>query len=88
MLGSASYYLSGLPGSSLLLAKHLEHSQFDIEGNGLEKLLLWILLGEYDQIQPSGDGPYETFIQEIEHRYQQYYSNGTGDVELFHQFKS
>lgn len=83
MLGSASYYLSALPGSSLLLAKHLEHRRFDIEGAGLENLLLWILLGEYDQIQPGGNGPYETFIQEIEHRYLQYYSNGTGDVELF-----
>jgi len=83
MLGSASYYLSALPGSSLLLAKHLEHRQFDIEGAGLENLLLWILLGEYNQIQPGGNGPYETFIEEIEHRYQQYYSIGTGDVELF-----
>lgn len=83
MLGSASYYLSALPGSSLLLAKHLEHRRFVIEGAGLEHLLLWILLGEYDQVQSGGNGPYETFIQEIEHRYQQYYANGTGDVELF-----
>ena len=41
------------------------------------------MLGEYDQIQPGGNGPFESFIQEIEHRYQQYYSNGIGDVELF-----
>jgi superfamily II DNA/RNA helicase len=83
ILGSASYYLSALPGSSLLLAKNLERRKLDMEGAGLENLLLWILLGEYNQIQPSREGPFESFIQEIEHQYQQYYSNGTGEVEIF-----
>ncbi len=87
ILGSASYYLSSLPGSSLLLAKHLEHRQFDIEGGGLEQLLLWILLGEYDQVQPGRNSPYEPLIKEMAGRYQQYYSNGTGDGELIQSIK-
>lgn len=83
LLCSASYYLCALPGSSLLLARNLELIRLDIEGVGLEKLLLWILLGEYNQVQPNINGPYETFIQVIELGYQQFFSNGTGEEELF-----
>lgn len=82
LLGSASYYLSELPGSSLLLARNLEQRQIDIEGAGLEKLLLWILLGEYIQVQTDVDGPLEVYIREIEQGFQQYFTSGTGEVEL------
>jgi POLQ-like helicase len=83
LLGSASYYLCALPGSSFLLAKKLERRQFDLECGGLEQLLLWILLSEYNQVRLNINNPFERYIREIEQGYQQFFSTGTGETELF-----
>lgn len=45
LLASAAFYLSDVPGSSLVLAKKVSTDTLDLEGDGLEHLLLWLLLG-------------------------------------------
>lgn len=45
LLASGAFYLSHVPGSSLVLAKKVSADTFDLDGDGLEHLLLWLLLG-------------------------------------------
>jgi POLQ-like helicase len=45
LLASAAFYLSHVPGSSLVLAKKVSADTIDLDGGGLEHLLLWLLLG-------------------------------------------
>ncbi len=74
LLGSASYYLCGLPGSSKVLADHLAEDLPDFGGAGLEKLLLWLLRGDFSTplVDPGG-----TFGKSI--------SLITGDVVAYYQ---
>jgi len=43
LLGSASYYLCDLPGSSWLLAKRLSQDKYDLDCSSLDHLLHWLL---------------------------------------------
>lgn len=45
LLASAAFYLSDVPGSSLVLAKKISSDMLELGGDGLEHLLLWLLLG-------------------------------------------
>jgi POLQ-like helicase len=45
LLASAAFYLSHVPGSSIVLARKVSTDTLDLEGYGLEHLLLWLLLG-------------------------------------------
>lgn len=45
LLASAAFYLSHVPGSSLVLAEKVSTDKLDLGGDGLEHLLLWLLLG-------------------------------------------
>ncbi len=47
VMGSASYYLCGLPGSASVLAKTASENSLNLSGGGLEHLLLWLLLGNF-----------------------------------------
>ena len=55
LLGSASYYLCDLPGSASVLAKRINRDYLDLDGDGLENLLLWLLqadLGtDFDELE-------------------------------------
>ena len=44
LLGSAAYYLCNLSGSSNILADRIQNKEIDFETQGLEKLLMWLLL--------------------------------------------
>ncbi|MDP1715946.1 MAG: DEAD/DEAH box helicase [Anaerolineales bacterium] len=44
LLGSAAYYLCNLSGSSNILADRIQNPEINFETQGLEKLLLWLLL--------------------------------------------
>jgi POLQ-like helicase len=45
LLGSASYYLSDLPGSSLILVNRLDQETYDLDCSDLDHLLHWLLKG-------------------------------------------
>ncbi len=83
LLGSAAYYLSRLPGSSMLLAKNIEGKEIDLGCIGLEKLLLWILLGEYKETKIYDDTIINIIIQEIIEGYRHFFSKGSGEEKLF-----
>jgi hypothetical protein len=59
LLGSASYYLCDLPGSASVLAKRIDSDCADLDGDGLEHLLLWLLQAD---LGTCFDGPFGEFM--------------------------
>jgi POLQ-like helicase len=49
VVGSAAYYLAGMPGSSMVLAKGLPYDPEDLTPSYLEGLLIWLLKSDFSQ---------------------------------------
>ncbi len=82
LLGSASYYLCDLPGSSSVLARRIEGDCPDLDGDGLEDLLLWLLQADLGTYFDGVDGPYGRFIDGISNRILQFFEDGNGEEKL------
>jgi POLQ-like helicase len=65
LLGSASYYLCDLPGSSTVLAKYLGKQCPDLEGEGLEYLLCWLLRSDLSFYFNGSTGMYGKCIDDL-----------------------
>jgi POLQ-like helicase len=67
LLGSAAYYLCNLSGSSNILADRIQNPEIDFGTQGLEKLLLWLLLiKDFPTTFPDiSDGVYKGMIDAI-----------------------
>ena len=65
LLGSASYYLCGLPGSSLVLAKRIGDECPDLECLVLENLLHWLLKFDFSAYLNVLEQPYGEYIEGI-----------------------
>lgn len=63
LLASAAFYLSHVPGSSLVLAKKVSTDTLDLGGDGLERLFLWLLLGARGAFTEVADGVFTKEIQ-------------------------
>ena len=86
-LGSSAYYLSKLPGSSMLLARSITDKDSQLEGSGLDSLLIWILKREYIDHIDLQKSPFREFLLPIQHLMQQHDMNGTGEPELLDRAK-
>ncbi len=65
LLGSASYYLCDLPGSSIVLAKGINGELTDLDSLGLGSLLHWLLRRDFTNPIDSPDGLYGEAIQGV-----------------------
>ena len=84
LLGSASYYLCDLPGSSQVLANRLGKNSPDLECLGLEDLLLWLLQGDLSTyLDYDVNGLYGEHITGISQWLVHYFENGSGEENLF-----
>lgn len=83
LLGSASYYLCDLPGSSKVLARQIGNDCPDIGGKGLEDLLLWLLQGDLSTYFDGSDGPFGYYIDSISNWIRKFFENGAGEENLF-----
>lgn len=81
LLGSASYYLCDLPGSAMVLAKHIGDCP-DLQGDGLEDLLLWLLQGNLSSYFDGSEGPFGGHIDSISRHSVQFFGDGTGGDSL------
>lgn len=81
ILGSASYYLSNLPGSAHVLAMRLKNEFLDLEGGGLEGLLLCILQDNYLTETNIYVGKYIGSIREIKKLIGNFFDNGNLEAE-------
>ena len=82
LLGSASYYLCDLPGSASVLAKQINGECPDLDGEGLEDLLLCLLQADFETYFEGSDGPYGEYIDGISNWFLQFFENGTGEEHL------
>ncbi len=82
LLGSAAYYLCDLPGSAAVLAKRLGKACPDVGGAGLERLLHWVLAGNFTTGNISAEGHYGALAGEIAARLRQHRETGEAKEEL------
>ena len=82
LLGSASYYLCDLPGSASVLAKRIDGDCPDLDGDGLEDLLLWLLQADLGAYFDGYEGPFGEFIDGISKWILQFFEDGNGEDNL------
>ncbi|MEW8290595.1 MAG: DEAD/DEAH box helicase [Candidatus Thiodiazotropha endolucinida] len=82
LMGSASYYLCDLPGSASVLAKRIDGDCPDLDGDGLEDLLLWLLQADLGTYFDGTDGPFGGFIDGISKWILQFFEDGNGEENL------
>ncbi len=82
LLGSASYYLCDLPGSSQVLVQRLAEQRPDLGCLGLERLLLSLLMVDLSQPVAESHGPYVGHIHEITRLLHACVSDGEAHQEL------
>jgi hypothetical protein len=83
LLGSASYYLCDLPGSASVLAKRIDDNCPDLDGDGLEDLLLWLLQVKLGTYFEGTEGTFGEFIDSISRFLHQFFDDGTGEDNIF-----
>ncbi|WP_182812691.1 DEAD/DEAH box helicase [Bacillus sp. ME78] len=82
LLGASSYHLCDLPGSAIVLANNIDIKSLDLECEGIEILLLWLLKGDFsNQIIYSG-GSFKRYIEEISRLVVSYFKKGMNNDEL------
>lgn len=79
LLGSASYYLCDLPGSSSVLAKFIDGDCPDLDGKSLEDLLLWMLQADLRTTLDGDDGTFGGVTDEISIAIVQFFEDGNGE---------
>ena len=86
LLGAASYYLCNLPGSAAVLADRDRGevwTDFDLNCEGLEYLLLWLLQSDSRKTSWQDlSGRFATLLNPIPPHVTHYYLEGAGDKEL------
>lgn len=83
LLGSASYYLCGLPGSSRILAGQLKDDHNDLQCLGLERFLLWLLQWKLTTYSNDTGQIYKESINNISKSLIQFYKNNESIEQLF-----
>jgi replicative superfamily II helicase len=81
LLGAASYYLCDLPGSAVVLTKHLG-DDIELDSGGLDKLLLFILKGSTASLDRTSNTISDA-IEQLAAAVQTYRQVGQGVEELF-----
>lgn len=82
LLGSASNYLCDLPGSASVLAKRIDGDCPDLDGDGLEDLLLWLLQADLGTYFDGAEGPFGGLIDGISKWILQFFEDGNGEENL------
>jgi hypothetical protein len=83
ILSSSSYYICDLPGSSMVLANRIGKDCPNLEGEGLEDLLLWLLRGDFSTYFENSDGLFDNLINPISSSFHQFFTDGSGIDSLF-----
>ena len=83
LLGSASYYLCGMPGSSRILAGQLKDDHHDLQCLGLERFLLWLLQWKLTTYSNDTGQIYKESINNISKSLIQFYKNNESIEQLF-----
>ncbi|KIX14959.1 DEAD/DEAH box helicase, partial [Dethiosulfatarculus sandiegensis] len=82
LLGSAAYYLCDLPGSSSVMSKWIDGDCPDLDGEGLEDLLLWLLQADLSTDFDIWDGPFREYIESISKMVVDFFEDGNDEENL------
>lgn len=82
LIGSASYYLCDLPGSASVLANSIDGICPDLDADGLENLLLWLLKADLKTPFDGTEGPFGKSIDEISKWICLFFKKGHGEANL------
>jgi len=82
LLGSASYYLCDLPGSASVLANRIGSGCPNLNGSGLEDLLLGLLQGDLRINFEELTEPYGKYIKQISVSTNNFFNHGTEKDDL------
>lgn len=83
ILGATSYYLCNIPGSASVLSKKINYSNLDLDCDGLEHLLVWLLNGNYNDERTLGSERLGDLINTIRRLVSTFFLTGTGEDDLF-----
>ncbi|MBU4502112.1 MAG: DEAD/DEAH box helicase, partial [Nanoarchaeota archaeon] len=83
LLSSASYYLCDLPGSSGVLSSRLEGNDHNLDCLGLEKMLSWLLKGDFSRQLDNPNGVYGKYINDLANCLVGFFGDGAGRREVF-----
>lgn len=83
LVGSATYYLCDLAGSSQVLSKLIGEDSPNMECEGLEDLFLWLLQGNYSTVFSGSEGLYGKVIDDISSCVVNYFENGEESEQVF-----
>jgi len=72
LLGSASYYLGDKIENCRTLIQRINSNTIDLDGGGLEDLLLWLLRGNYLGYSGRIKKPFGVYIKKIVHHFYDY----------------
>ena len=84
LLGAASYYLCDLPGSASVLAKRIDDDCPNLDCEGLEALLIFLLKADLEKCFDGYNGPYGEFVDGISLGVLRFFKDGTGAVSYTH----
>ena len=66
LLASATYYLCDLPGSASVLASRIRPNEIDLQADGLDHLLWWLLQGDLSfKTAPPAESKYRDDIHRV-----------------------
>jgi hypothetical protein len=83
LLGSASYYLCNLPGSSSVLSNGIRHDDFSsLDAGGLEYLLILLLQGDFSQKLAISPNKFSVYVNGISEYLKIFFEDGTNKPVL------
>ncbi|MED4013778.1 DEAD/DEAH box helicase [Priestia aryabhattai] len=88
LLGSASYYLCDLPGSSQVLIRRIDKKSLDLQSSSLEILLTWILYGDFSKLLEGTEGRYSKEIKNISQELQLFFEFGYQEQRLYENIRN
>ena len=80
---ASSYYLSGLPGSSIVLVRKIGDVCPDLSAGKLEELLFWLLRNKLTDGITLSRGPYIELVTDIYEKTTDYFSTGEHAAAIF-----
>jgi len=83
ILGSTSYYLCDIPGSANVLSKKISYSNLDLNCDGLEYLLVWLLNGNYIDGTILISELFGDLVDTIRRQVSDFFLTGTGEADMF-----
>jgi len=83
VVGSSSYYLSDMPGSSGLIIKDLQLGSKSLTGSGIDRFLIWLLKGNYAEPLYEIVNAFSDSITAITRYFCDYINNGNSIKELY-----